>query len=119
VAEDKPRGYILIEPDLRLVVSWPDCDTWVHCLSYLVKRIGEGVAIPSGVMFELIPAQYLGGPYPAIGLYTTMYVDTDENLWNLAWKIQEELDTLVAHLGRERLLELSANEAVCWKDVLQ
>ena len=96
-----------------------DADAEVRCLSYLMRRISQLMPIPEGVFFELIPAQYLGGPYPCIGLYTHRFVDTDQSLCRLSFVIGGRLEQFVQDIGIERLLVLSAEEDVCWKDVLE
>jgi len=88
-------------------------------MSYLMRQIGDIMPVPKGVLFELTPAQYLGGPYPVIGLYTETFVDTDANLCRLSFVISERLEQFIKHMGLERLLELSSKEDVRWDDVLE
>lgn len=75
-------------------------------------------AIPPEVGLELIPVQYLGGPYPGIGLYSTACVETDEELWELANRITEKLNSQAELLGMASLVELSSAEDIRWQDVL-
>lgn len=114
----EPRGYQLIDPGLGLPELALDQDTQVRCLSYLMKRLPELVGVPAGVLFELIPAQYLGGPYPAIGLYTQATGGTDEEMNRLAFQITGLLEDYIQHLGIGRLLQLSEEQQDRWQDVL-
>ncbi len=93
-------------------------DQQVRCLSYLMRRIKQIMPIVEGAYFELIKAQYTGGPYPAIGLCTRRFVDTNKNLCELSFAVGEQLERLVEEIGIERLLILSAEEEVCWQNVL-
>ena len=94
-------------------------DAQVQCLAYLMRCIYEIVAVPDGVLFDLIPIQYTGGPYTGIGLYTEESVDTDENLCRLSLAIEARLEEYVKHIGLPELLELSSAEEIRWQDVLQ
>jgi len=114
--QDEKRGYQIIDPGLNLPLSY---DTQGRCLSYLMRRIGEITPVPQGVLFELIPVQYLGDPYPAIGLYTETFVDTDANLCRLSFAIGEELERFIEQTGLEHLIERSSAEDVRWSDVLE
>ena len=93
-------------------------DEEVRCLSYLMRRIKQIMPIPEGACFELIKAQYTGGPFPCIGLYTLTFVDTNKNLCDLAITVGKRLGHLVKEMSVERLLLLSAEEDTCWQDVL-
>jgi hypothetical protein len=115
---NETRGYQLIEPNLGLPELALDPDAQVRCLSYLKQQIPDLIPVPAGVLFELIPAQYLGGPYPAIGLYTAAGVHTASEMACLAFQIMDLLEDQIQQLGHRRLLELSQNEAICWQDVL-
>jgi hypothetical protein len=113
-----PRVHHIIDPGLGLPQVALSPDEQVRCLSYLLRRIPELVEVPPGVHFEVTPAQYLGGPYPAIGLHTDATADQEEDCWPLQMEITQKLEAYVQGLGLERLLELSSAEAISWREVL-
>jgi len=119
MSEDKQRGYQIVDPGLASPQYSLSDDAQVQCLTYLMRRIPDIASVPQGVLFELISVQYLGGPYPAIGLYTKTPIDTDANLCRLSFAIGEGLERLIERTGVERLMELSSGEDVCWNDVLE
>ncbi len=93
-------------------------DAQVRCLSYLIKRIGDVVAVPSNVRFEIIPAEYLGGPYPAIGMYSVGPAEEDKTPGLNPFFIEERLSAFIQQVGLERLQELSSDETKTWQDIL-
>ena len=121
MSHDTRRGYQLIDPGLGMPRSALalDLNGQAQCLMYLMRRIKQLMPIPDGIFFELIVAQYTGGPFPCIGLYTPKFVDTDENLCLLSFAISEQLEHLVNEVGIERVITLAAEEDVCWKDMLK
>jgi len=116
MSQDEQRGYQLVDPGLTQPLSY---DERTRCRSYLMRQIGDIMPVPKGVLFELTPAQYLGGPYPVIGLYTETFVDTDANLCRLSFVLSERLGQFIKQIGLERLLALSSQENVRWDDVLE
>jgi hypothetical protein len=113
------RGYHVVDPGLALPRVALSPDEQVRCLAYLMSRMREIVSVPEGVLYELIPDEYFGGPYPAIGLYTDTFIDTSENLSFLSLVIGEQIEAFIKQIGVDHLLELSAGETVCWQDVLK
>ncbi|BDI30784.1 hypothetical protein CCAX7_28350 [Capsulimonas corticalis] len=113
---EKSRGHQLVEPNF--VSSGLDFDTITRLLSYLSKEIYHIAAIPSGVLFEVIPAQFTGGPYPSIGLFTERFVDMDANLCHLSDKLMDDLNGYVNRIGINELIFASMDEQITWEDVL-
>jgi hypothetical protein len=113
-----PQGYQLVDPGLGLPEIGLDYDTQVRCLAYLLRDVRKLAQVPTGVQFELIPVQYLGDPYPCIGLFTTTYMDSDDELCDFSLRLSDQLAAYIVVLGVSRLVELSAGEAVCWEAVI-
>jgi hypothetical protein len=111
-------GYYVIDPGLALPMYKIDPDAQVRCLSYLVTRIPEFNLAPKGAKFTIIPDEYLGGPYPAIGMYTETFIDTSEKLTQLSFMIASKLKSLIAEIGLIQLIKFSSSETLRWQDVL-
>ena|ERR1051326_2958415 len=113
------RGYQLVDPGLALPEANLTDDAQVRCLSYLIKQMDKIAMVPPGILFEIIPVEYLGGPYPCIGMYTEKTEAGDENLTRLSLNIENQISSYVKQIGLERLLELSSGEAITWQEVLR
>lgn len=114
---DNPKGYgyYIIDPGLALPKYALDPDAQVRRLSYLLTIIPEVNLTPQAAKFKIVPDEYLGGPYPAIGMYTEMFVDTAQNLTQLSFTIGDQLASFILETGIERLLELSSKETLVGK----
>ena len=113
------RGYQVVDPGLASAELGLDPDTQVRILSTLIRRARESHPIPHEIQAEVIPVQYLGRPYPGIGLYTEPGVATDDELADLALWLAAHLETFVREQGVERILDLSSAEPLRWQDVLK
>ena len=91
----------------------------MQCLSYLLKRLDSLVSVPSGVMFEIIPVEYLGGPYPCIGMYAETNRDGGADLTCFAFDIEGQLEAFIQKIGIDQLLESSFEETLRWQEILR
>jgi hypothetical protein len=112
------RGYQLIDPGLKLL-GYESKDEQTRVLSYLSTNIAAILSVPPGIGFEVIPAQYTGDPYPAIGLFTERFVADDQELTRLSLRLERELRQHIREIGVERLLLLAADEELTWAEVLR
>jgi hypothetical protein len=112
-------GYTLVLLDFVGGLHGLQGDEAVRCLSYLAKRIDEFTTMPNGLRATIVPAQYLGDPYPAIGLYVDegFYVADHENVWPLP--LEEKLNDYVQQVGLATLLERAKGEELTWAQVLE
>lgn len=108
----------MIDPGLGLPELGLTDDEQVRCLAYLMRNIRTLAAVPPGVGFEIIPAEYLGGPYPAIGLFTHPHQEAVGDLSPLVSTITDRLQTYIAEIGVQRLLDLSGSEPLRWEKIL-
>jgi hypothetical protein len=83
-----------------------------------MKRIRGYASVPDVLLFEIIPAQYLGGPWPAIGMYSEASVASgiDETLLSIT--LGDQLRSKFQEIGLENLIAASATETLTWREVL-
>jgi len=112
-------GYYIVDPGLGLAEMALDLDAQVRCLFYLKEEINQIVSVPSGIFFDVITVQYIGGPGPVLGMYSETMIDTAENMTKLSFLIEESMEAFVNRIGLNELLILSSNESASWRDILQ
>lgn len=117
------HGYALVDPGLA--APWCELstnyDAQVRCLAYLIRKIPEFFPLPEDIKFEVIPCEYLGGPHPAIGMYSERWKaerDSSEDLTVSSLHMGDRLEAFIAEIGVERLVELSSAEEGRWQDIL-
>ena len=116
------REYTLIEPEIipRIGISEDDRVRILSCLIRHLSKIGSAV-LPVGVKAEVIPVRFhhVGRPYPCIALYEDSDSDIKRNLLSDdPYRIEGHLEAFISKMGMKRLLELSTEETVSWKDIL-
>lgn len=122
-----PRGYQLLDPiDAATDGSgWTQEEwvrfrygEWIGCLSYLCNHIHEILEVQPTVGAEVIVGQYIGGPWPCIGLYDDEDSASEEMLCQLSLELFDQMDAYVQNIGLERLRALAKDETLTWQDVL-
>jgi len=85
------QGYVIVDPGLAQPQYGLTDEAQARVLSYLMHHL-EGIAtLPEGVKFAIIPVQYLGKPYPAIGLYTETATGGEE-LTQFSFALEEKIE---------------------------
>lgn len=110
------NGYTLVCPNIALPSYGLSDEQQVRCLSYLGKYLLEFGAMPSSATVEVIAAQYYGGPWPAIGVH----LEDPSQIPYLPspFLLESRLNSYIAEIGIDQLLQLSAHETLTWQDVL-
>lgn len=114
--EAAERGYQIIAPHLGLSSLTPD--TQVRCLSYLIVHMDEIIDIPPGLALRIIPVTYMGGPYPSIGIYSEYDTDLTTQISDIVTSYERLVENYVHKISLERLMELSADETITWREIL-
>lgn len=118
---DTVRGYILVGTSVSLDTALgTEDDTTVRCLSYLIKQFNQipDLPIPENVDFEIIKAQYVGDPYPSIGMFSVGITQSDAQLTDVSFVMGRVLDQWINEFGLANLVAASAHETLTWQDIL-
>lgn len=110
--ESKRIGCKIIDFGLGYTNPELTYDEQVKCLSWLIRQLPSIYAIPPNSVMKVIPAEFLGGPYPAIGLWA------EGRGYEIVFSIEELLAELVEKMSVKKLLDLSATETLIWEEVL-
>jgi len=112
------QGYVIVDPGLAQPQYRLTDEAQARVLSYLMHHL-EGIAtLPEGVKFAIIPVQYLGKPYPAIGLYTETATSREEELTQFSFALEEEIEDYIEKTGAAHLSKLASGEPSYWNKVL-
>jgi len=112
------QGYVIVDPGLAQPRYGLSDEAQARVLSYLMHHL-EGIAkLPKGVKVAIIPVQYLGKAYPAIGLYTETITGREEELTQFSFALEEEIEKYIRKVGADRLSELSSGDQINWNQVL-
>jgi hypothetical protein len=114
----EPRGYQIVDPGLALPEVGLSEDAQVRCLAYLAGVLDDLVPLPARIHVDVIPIEYLAGPYPGLGLYTEDSEIDNDALLRLARAAEERLAEFVQQTGVARLEELTRGESLTWSEIL-
>jgi len=110
------QGYVIVDPGLAQPQYRLTDEAQARVLSYLMHHL-EGIAeLLEGVKFAIISVQYLGKPYPAIGLYTETATGREEELTQFSFALEEGIEEYIGKIGADSLSKLSSGEQVNWND---
>jgi len=111
------RGYQLLDLSLSDFRELNN-DQRAQILSWIIGRIRQLTDVPPGVGFEVIPTQYIGPPYPAIGLYDEGSGKTSNELRRLGVDLMYQLLPYVRREGPATLAKAAEGESITWQEVL-
>lgn len=112
------QGYVIVDPGLAQPQYGLSDKAQARVLSYLMHHL-EGIAkLPEGVKFAIIPVQYLGKAYPAIGLYTETATGREEELTQFSFALEEKIENYIGKIGTGRLSKVSSGEQVNWNKMV-
>lgn len=112
------RSYIIIDPGLALPYLHLNYDVQVKCLLYIIDNIIPSLDAPNFFRYEVIPVEYLGGPYPAIGMYTERDYNNWEEANTLAEDMSDKINRIITNIGIDNLHALSKDYTTRWSDIV-
>ena len=114
------RGYHLIDPDLR---STLECklsdDDRVRILFHLIGIIDRFMPDAECLTFRIIPCQYLGEPYPVMGLQTKDESAPQSGLTAECLQAGNRMNAYLAETGMATVLDRSTPPPDSWEQILR
>ena len=123
------RGETLVIPDLSYShKEWNlTYDEQTRCLSYMIRHLRDFCIMPKGLkarvtsipsITKIVRLSAAEG-YPGISLYEESDSRNDVNDIPDPFELERKLDAWITETGKQRLLELSAEETLTWQDVVE
>ncbi len=110
------EGYYIVDPGLALPEYHLSCDIQAQCLAYLINKIKDQFAT-EGIFFTVIPVNYLGPGYPAIGMTTADKNANPSEMTRLSFRIGDRLSSDVEQMGLDNLVKKAASENLTWREI--